>query len=163
MILNFRKFYTKFPWNFPGIFGNCSQNLPEILTIFHNSYKFHSQNFYILRKNFINGADKNRIITFWCISRKRLVCFYWIPNLRIWWRTLVLVICSSFPLCLFYCFLLHLFIMVHISDLVPVCFNVILKTFLSKINPLTTLSGGCISQQLHTPELLGIIFICLIR
>ncbi len=53
--LNFRKFYTKFPWNFPWIFGNFPQNLAEIFTTFRNFYEFHSQNFYILRKNFINN------------------------------------------------------------------------------------------------------------
>ncbi len=37
------------------VFRNCPQNLPEIFTTFHNSYEFHSQNFYILRKNFIDN------------------------------------------------------------------------------------------------------------
>ncbi len=45
----------KFPWNFLGIFGNFSQNLPKIFTTFCNSYKFYSQIFYILRKNFVNN------------------------------------------------------------------------------------------------------------
>ncbi len=36
------------------IFGNFSQTLLEIFT-FPNSYEFHPQNFYILRKNFINN------------------------------------------------------------------------------------------------------------
>ncbi len=80
-------------------FGNFPQNLPKIFTTFRNFCKFHSQHFYILRKNFINnnyykiyptistdqncrnvctyeirfsGADKNCIIIFWCISRNRL-------------------------------------------------------------------------------------------
>ncbi len=104
----------EFPWNIPRIFGNCPQNLPEIFTTFRNSYKFHSQNFYFLRKNFINsnyiykiyptistdqncrniytnerrkirvnGADKNCIITFWCISKKWLAGSYRIPNSQI--------------------------------------------------------------------------------
>ncbi len=55
MILNVHKFYTKFQLNFPGIFRNFLQNLPEIFTTFCNSYELHSQNFYILRKNFINN------------------------------------------------------------------------------------------------------------
>ncbi len=32
-------------------YGNFPQNLPEIFTKFRNSYEFHSQNVYILRKN----------------------------------------------------------------------------------------------------------------
>ncbi len=40
---------------FPGNFRNFPQNLPEIFTTFCNFYEFHSQNFYILHKNFINN------------------------------------------------------------------------------------------------------------
>ncbi len=45
----------KFLQNFHGIFGNFPHNSSEIFTTFCNSYEFHSQNFYILHKNFINN------------------------------------------------------------------------------------------------------------
>ncbi len=108
MILNFCKFYTKFPWNFPAIFRNFPQNLLKIFTTFRNSYEYHSQNFYILSKNFLNNyyiyinlsnnfdrpklpehrkiwlfdTDEN-YITFWYISRKWLAHSYRIPNSRL--------------------------------------------------------------------------------
>ncbi len=131
----FFKFFSidlKFLWikrNFHEVslefFGNFPQNLPEIF-IFCNSYEFHSQNFYILPKNFINnyyiykiyptistdhncckvctyecrkiwvsGAVKNCIITFWCISRKQIVCSYRIPNSRMTGET-ILSTCTKF-------------------------------------------------------------------
>ncbi len=67
-------FYTKISW---------------IIIIIYKIYPTIStdqncQNVYAYerRKIWVSGADKRCIITVWCISRKRLVHSYWIPNLQ---------------------------------------------------------------------------------